>query len=293
MASKDKIKCGSCGTAFKPKKPSQLFCDDCDKKRRMAKSTQVATPAPTVNADDSGRPSWLTTAVEHDPTTDPVLTHGRSAARNERHEKPIRPVQIKAVRPPVPLKPKPAKPLRETKPPKPPITQLPTAPTPEQVAAIEARYRELAQPEFDGIRTQIAQELHVPKHFVKRVIQSLREREHIPSWWEMQTFKGTDEELERIRAIYEKHLPTPPLGIHKQIAKELQMTAQHVYQGIRTVRMSLGLPIFNPPEIHPELLEKAANQTSAKARSLDEQPRVLAVDTSADMPTEATSGTGV
>ncbi|MGH2509314.1 MAG: hypothetical protein ACRDHZ_18200, partial [Ktedonobacteraceae bacterium] len=78
------------------------------------------------------------------------------------------------------------KPKREKIPPPEPFH-----PTPEQIAQVEARYLELAAPsEFDGIRSQIAQELTIPKKAVKNIIKELREREHIQSWWEAQTYKG-------------------------------------------------------------------------------------------------------
>src|ERR1700724_3252611 len=99
----------------------------------------------------------------------------------------------------------PPRPKREKTPPPPPFT-----PTPEQVQQVEERYLELAQPaEFDGIRTQIAKELSIPKKAVKKIIKDLRARQNIPSWWELQTYKGSAEELEKIKALYEPYLPVP------------------------------------------------------------------------------------
>ncbi len=118
---------------------------------------------------------------------------------------------------------------------------------------IEARYLELAKPvEFDGIRTQIAGELSVPKAAVKKVVAELLKRKQLPSWWELQASTSTPEELERIRAAYTPLLPTPPIGVHKQLATELGMDARQVYQGIRRIRAELRLPQYNPPEAHPE-----------------------------------------
>ncbi len=139
-----------------------------------------------------------------------------------------------------------AKPKREPRAPTPPFT-----PTPEQVAAIEKRYLELAQPqEFDGIRSQIAEELAIPKSAVKRVISSLRQRESIPSWWDLQTYHGSPEDLERIRAVYLPLLPTPAVGIHKEIATQLNLPPGIVYQAIKLIRTELHLPQYNPPEEH-------------------------------------------
>jgi hypothetical protein len=138
------------------------------------------------------------------------------------------------------------KPKREPRAPTPPF-----APTPEQVAAIEKRYLELALPqEFDGIRSQIAEELAIPKSAIKRVISSLRQRESIPSWWDLQTYHGSPEDLERIRAVYLPLLPTPAVGIHKEIATQLDLPPGIVYQAIKLIRTELHLPQYNPPEEH-------------------------------------------
>ena len=140
----------------------------------------------------------------------------------------------------------PARPKREPRAPTPPF-----APTPEQVAAIEKRYLELAQPqEFDGIRSQIAEELAIPKSAVKHVISSLRQRESIPSWWDLQTYHGSPEDLERIRAVYLPLLPTPAVGIHKEIATKLNLPPGIVYQAIKLIRTELHLPQYNLPEEH-------------------------------------------
>jgi len=137
-----------------------------------------------------------------------------------------------------------AKPKREPRRPTPPF-----APTPEQINAIELRYLELAQPhEFDGIRTQIAKELNMPKSAVKKVVGALRERQEIPSWWDLQTYHGSPEDLEHIRSAYVPFLPLPPLGIHKQIAALLNLPAGIAYQAIKVIRAEMDLPQYNSPE---------------------------------------------
>src|SRR5438477_2758049 len=152
-----------------------------------------------------------------------------------------KPAKAKVPKPPTPPKPK-----REKIPPPAPFT-----PTPEQIAQVEARYLELAVPtEFDGIRTQIAQELGIPKKAVKKIVKDLRERQSIPSWWELQTYKGSSEELEKIRAAYEPYLPLPPIGVHKTIAEELSINPGEVYQAIKAIRLELNLPQYNAPSLH-------------------------------------------
>ena len=163
--------------------------------------------------------------------------------RNRRSEgkKEGKPTKAKAPKSPTSPKPK-----REKIPP-----PAPFIPTSEQIAQVEARYLELAVPtEFDGIRTQIAHELGIPKKAAKKIVKDLRERQSIPSWWELQTYKGSSEELEKIRAAYEPYLPLPPVGVHKTIAEELTLNAGDVYQAIKAIRQEMNLPQYNDPSLH-------------------------------------------
>jgi hypothetical protein len=152
-------------------------------------------------------------------------------------------------------KPRPAappKPKREKIPPPEPFN-----PTPEQITQVEQRYLELAIPtEFDGIRSQIAHELSIPKKAVKQIVKALREREHIPSWWETQTYKGDEEEKARIKSAYEPYLPVPPVGVHRKIADELDLKPGTVYQAIKTIRTEMNLPPYNDPELHASEFEE-------------------------------------
>jgi len=166
---------------------------------------------------------------------------GYSSDRRSEGKKGGKPPKAKVPKPPTPTKPK-----REKIPP-----PAPFVPTPEQIAQVEARYQELAVPtEFDGIRTQIAQELGIPKKAVKKIVKDFRESQSIPSWWELQTYKGSSEELEKIRAAYEPNLPLPPIGIHKTIAEALTLNPGDVYQAIKAIRLEMNLPQYNDPSLH-------------------------------------------
>ena len=171
----------------------------------------------------------------------------------------------------------PPKPKREKIPPPEPFK-----PTEEQIAQVEARYKELAVPaEYDGIRTQISKELGIPKTAVKKIIKDLREREEIPSWWELQPYKGSSEELEKIKAIYEPFLPLPPIGVHKQIAEQLTLKPAEVYQAIKVIRQELNLPQYNDPALHGiELLPKDKKKEAAEVQA-DEQ-KTAAVEAQVD-----------
>lgn len=276
MANKVKMKCAVCHKAFKSNNLKQTICDDCERKRRQEKTAPpAAKPAAAVAAKAAAgaKPTWLTQSVEQLPTppapfVPPPPRAPRPAVRAEGQPTGVtvsRSVGAPAPRPSGPARPsqkfapKTPKPSAEPRPPrvvKPP--PQPFAPAPEQIAAIEARYLELAQPEFDGIRSQIAAELSIPKAAVKRIIAALRSREHVPSWWELQTYTGTPEEMARIRTAYLPLLPVPPVGIHRLLAKELEMPSAKVYLGIRAIRDELHLPPFNPPESHPDQPAEAA-----------------------------------
>src|SRR6266700_2660765 len=178
---------------------------------------------------------------------------------------------------PTPKQPAPPKPKREKIPPPEPFK-----PTEEQIAQVEARYKELAVPaEYDGIRTQISKELSIPKTAVKKIIKDLREREEIPSWWELQPYKGSSEELEKIKALYEPFLPLPPIGVHKQIAEQLTLKPAEVYQAIKVIRQELNLPQYNDPALHGiELLPKDKKKEAAEVQA-DEQ-KTAAVEAQVD-----------
>jgi hypothetical protein len=164
--------------------------------------------------------------------------------------------------------PSPPKPRREKIPP-----PAPFVPTPEQVKQVEERYLELAQSgEFDGIRTQIARELSIPKKAIKKIVKDLRSRENIPSWWETQTYKGSAEELERIKTAYIPHLPVPPVGVHKLLAEQLDLKPGTIYQAIKTVRHELSLPQYNDPSLHTqELAEKARKRQTTNSEQSSER----------------------
>jgi hypothetical protein len=166
------------------------------------------------------------------------------------------------------------KPARQSQPPRPKREKTPPpapfVPTQEQIQQVEERYIALAQPsEFDGIRTQIAQELSIPKKAVKKIIKDLRSRQQIPSWWEIQTYKGSSEELEKIKAAYEPYLPVPPVGVHKLIGNSLDIKPTTIYQAIKTIRAELNLPQYNDPTLHEEQSEtdqqKSASPTLSSA----------------------------
>ena len=188
----------------------------------------------------------------------------------------------------------PPKPKREKIPP-----PAPFKPTEEQIAQVEARYQELAVPtEFDGIRTQISKELGIPKTAVKKIIKDFREKQDIPSWWDLQTFKGNEEELAKIKEAYIPHLPLPPVGIHKEIAEALSLKPGDVYQAIKTIRQEMNLPQYNDPALHglelrPKKKEKTEPETQDKETAQASETQDKETTTSGEAPKQETPAASV
>jgi len=102
-------------------------------------------------------------------------------------------------------------------------------------------------------------------------VQDYRDRNTIPSWWELQSYKGDSEELAKIKAAYEPYLPLPPVGVHKKIAEELELKAGDVYQAIKAVRLELNLPQFNDPLEHGEEFAASSQQRKKKTAPKEQE----------------------
>lgn len=290
------VRCGKPFKSSSPKQTLCPDCEAKARRERAATKSTPAKPA-AVAAPSRAAPKVvgpgaailvpdLTTATpasaEAVPPDTGLFGSAARAAERMRHEAEHAPTPTRAPAAQTPHVPAPHEPahekhshekgtasrstprqLRDAKPPREPHT--PRQPTPrieltdELREKIQARYLELAQPvEFDGIRTQIAGELSVPKALVKRAVAELRAQMQLPSWWELQAYSGSEEDLTRIREAYLPHLPVPDVGVHKQISSALHLDPAVVYQGIRRIRAELRLPQYNPPETHER--ERTAQQ---------------------------------
>lgn len=293
----EKMKCARCGKRFRQTNKKQVFCAECQSKERAAKKTGPQLVPSTAGNTTSGglrrpetsaQPSGITIVQATPPPEQGAFGARARSAEAIAPQTPARPPQPEKpaatqAKQPLPTSPSPMSPPHKQPPKKPdgqptkqPQQPRPTPPpfelTAETRAAIEQRYLELSQPvEFNGIRTRISEELQVPKSVVKQVIKDLRASRQLPSWWELQAYKGNDETLNRIRERYLPLLPVPPIGVHKQIASELQMEAPQVYQAIRRLRAEMKLPQYNPPAAHASetpTMENAGNvatETGASA----------------------------
>ncbi len=279
MSGKVKMRCAQCGKPFKSANARQILCDACEAKERAARAagrsaaanpsivapTPVAKPKivgagarildpslPPEPAPASVPPAHARASVAHDrPAHEPAHesavapspggrpARASSAALTPRKDRPARSDASPQKRPP--------KAPRAPRAPQPPVEL-----TAEQRSAVEARYLELATPvEFDGIRTRIAADLGLPKSAVKKAVADLRQRMQMPSWWELQAYKGSEEDLERVRRAYTPLLPLPEVGVHKRIGAELNIDQMVVYQAIRRIRSEMRLPQYNPRDQAP------------------------------------------
>jgi len=135
--------------------------------------------------------------------------------------------------------------------------------------------------------------LGIPKTAVKKIIRDFREQQDIPSWWDLQTYKGNEEELAKIKAAYEPHLPLPPVGIHKQIAEALSLKPGDVYQAIKTIRLEMNLPQYNDPALHglelrPKKKEKTEPETQDKETAQASETQDKETPTSGEAPKQET-----
>ncbi|MGH2411701.1 MAG: hypothetical protein ACRDGS_15230, partial [Chloroflexota bacterium] len=178
---KMKVRCSVCGKSFKTPSAKKTVCPSCDAEAKRARHQQAP-------------------AQEQRPVAVPSTVDVRAALRAGQENKgefgayrapapPPAPAPAEGSHPihkpggvrPAPRAGHPQHPERAAKPgprapkeprvPKPRIVRQPFEATPEQIDAIRARYLELAQPEFDGIRHKIATELGIPLRAVKSAVK--------------------------------------------------------------------------------------------------------------------------
>lgn len=262
---KAKVRCTVCGKSFKTPSLKKTICPNCEADAKRARHLPAAAPAPRAAAPSQSVDVRAVLRAAQDnqgqfgayraPAPPPPAEPPSVAVRTGPQAYPHRPTgaatpAARAERPPrAERKPRPARPdtqrvqrpIRERK----PRQQIaPFVPTQEHIDAIRARYIELAQPEFDGIRHQIATELGIPLRAVKQVIKQVRSEEQLPSWWERAGSMPSAEQIEEIRAVYVPMLPNPTIGVHKEIAASLRLSNTSVYQAIGQIRAELELPRY-------------------------------------------------
>ena len=281
---KVKVRCSVCGKSFKTPSAKKTVCPACDAAVKRAKHqapAAAATPQPTIvhptvdvraavraaqeNQGQFGAyrpapPPEATAPAAASSETATLHVNGRQPGQTapaSRPERPARPAARPKAQRTGDKQPAP-RPVKERKP---RVQMKPFEPTEEQVAAVRTRYLELAQPEFDGIRHQIATEVGIPLRAVKDIIKQLRAEQQIPSWWDRGANMPTPEQIEQIRTLYLPLLPDPEVGVHKRIAAQLQLSNTSVYQAIGQIRADLNLPRYTP---RPEEVETGPEAQDAQ-----------------------------
>lgn len=258
---KVKIRCATCGKTFKTAQAKKTICPDCEAVARRGAAVRSSTPSsapaprPAMDIDIKAAFRAATTRsgifAAYEQVTSPIVAppHSKEPLPPTR---PALPSRAATMRPRPVLRPSPPpRPAPVAKTPKPPTP--PYQPTPTDIEAIRQRYLDLAQPEFDGIRHQIASDLHIPLRVVREIVKAVRTETRQPSWWDLQVQTLTPEDRARVRALYlpQLDLPLPTLGVHRQIAADLQLPSLAVYASIRTIREELGLPVYNQRSDRP------------------------------------------
>lgn len=264
MPEKMKLKCASCGTWFKASGYKRTLCASCFAKAARARTVAKSQPLPAMATPAARAPASATSAGS--PAAAPPLAPAPRALDGSPRTAPdaaARAPDSVSTRARFPSAP------GVTPPPRPPkASRDPLVPTLDQIAAIERRYTELAQPsEFDGIRSKIAEELRMPRAVVKRVVKDYRERLHLPSWWDVSHQPLTAAQIELVRDRYVPLLPLPPIGVHHRLAAELGFNGWAVYQAIGQIRQQLGLARYNEREDapHPETPPDGERPRSSEA----------------------------
>ncbi len=125
---------------------------------------------------------------------------------------------------------------------------------PEILAEIEKRYRAclpLPNPDF---HTVVGEELNMDPMKVFFGINLIRQKMNLPKVdLPKRPLAVSSDQLQAIQMLYEPYLPTPPIGIHKIVAKQLRIDEWRVHVAIKLIRKSRNLPQWN--EGRPDLPE--------------------------------------
>lgn len=94
----------------------------------------------------------------------------------------------------------------------------------------------------------------------------------------------TPDQLQAVELLYEPYLPTPPIGIHKIISKQLKMDEWRVHVAIGLIRKTKEMPRWNedradlPESMRQQLMEKKAAEAAeeggnGKAKEADAEAK--------------------
>ncbi len=154
---------------------------------------------------------------------------------------------------------------------------------PELLAEIEKRYRAclpLPNPDF---HTVVGEELNMDPMKVFFGVNLIRQKMNLPKVdLPKHPLAVSSDQLQAIQMLYEPYLPTPPIGIHKIVAKQLRIDEWRVHVAIKLIRKSRNLPQWN--EGRPDLPEAMKVEIeAARQRMLADEDLVKAAKEANDV----------
>jgi hypothetical protein len=150
----------------------------------------------------------------------------------------------------------------------------------EQLFEIEKRYKNALPLPNPDIHEVIAKDLEMEPSKVFFGINLIRAKMKLPKLeYPKRKLAVTPDQLQAVELLYNPYLPTPPIGIHKIISKQLKMDEWRVHVAIGLIRKQKEMPRWNedrddlPESMKAQLKEKkeqeaaeAAAQPAAEAK---------------------------
>lgn len=142
---------------------------------------------------------------------------------------------------------------------------------------IEKRYRTALPLPNPDIHEVIAKELELEPSKVFFGINLVRMKMKLPKLeYPKRKLAVTPDQLQAIELLYEPYLPTPPIGIHKIISKQLRMDEWRVHVAIGLIRKAKEMPRWNEerddlPESMKQQLQEKKEADAAQAEETTPQ----------------------
>jgi hypothetical protein len=136
---------------------------------------------------------------------------------------------------------------------------------------IEKHYRAALPLPNPDIHEVIAKELELEPSKVFFGINLVRMKMKLPKLeYPKRKLAVTPDQLQAIELLYEPYLPTPPIGIHKIISKQLRMDEWRVHVAIGLIRKAKEMPRWNEerddlPESMKQQLQEKKEADAAQA----------------------------
>lgn len=167
---------------------------------------------------------------------------------------------------------------------------------------IENRYKAALPLPNPDIHEAIAKELEMEPSKVFFGINLVRAKMKLPKLdYPKRKLAVTPDQMAAVELMYDPYLPTPPIGVHKLISKQLKMDEWRVHVAIGLIRKGKELPRWNedrpdlPEEMKKQLLERAAQimkeeeEQEAKAKAEAAPKKEKKAKTAKEEPETATA----